>query len=199
MNESNTERLTQLEAEAESLESSLLTKANSWALTQEAFVQDFLRTEARLTATNQPEITANLSAEIPALKAEIEEICRQVAATFANWRESADIETATALAKDPRKTFLELTRPAHDAFGDSFTRRGYDPGTTSRDWPGQTTSEWFFYIPKTGTARNPYMDYEHNSAHELSELWNSWSSISYALRTTKEKILRDQAAHLWDA
>lgn len=110
-----------------------------------------------------------------------------------------DLDTATALAKDPRTTLLELTRPAHDAFADSFTRRGYDPGTTSRDWPGQTTSEWSFYIPKTGTARNPYMDYEHNSAHELSELWNSWSSISYALRTTKEKILQDQASQLWDA
>jgi hypothetical protein len=198
MHATDNEQLAKLEADARSIENSLVTNASSWALDQGAFTRKFLLQEARLVVINQAEVTEQIADEVPALKAEIEEICNEVTATFERWSASVDLAKAKTLAQDPRKAFLELTKQAHDAFGEAFIRRGYDSGSRSRDWTSET-SNWHFYIPETGTARNSAMKYDQSAAQDLSDLWSSWATIAREINTTKDQIQRSRAAHLWDA
>ncbi|WP_125617026.1 hypothetical protein [Specibacter cremeus] len=189
-------QLASLEDDARSIEGSLVSTASSWALDQGALARAFLLQEARLVVVNQAEVTERIADEVPELKAEIEEICNEVTATFERWSASIGLAEAKTLAQDPRKAFLELSRHAHDAFGEAFIRRGYDPG--SRDWTSGT-SNWHFYIPETGTARNPFMKYAQGTDEDLSELWNSWEAITREITTTRDQIQRSRAATLWDA
>ena len=192
------EKLSELEAEARSLEAVLITSARSWALDQSTFTREFLLQEARLVVINQAHITEQIADEVPGLKAEIEEVCRAVSVMFERWGESIDLAKAKVLAQDPRKVFLELTQQAHTAFGEAFARRGYDAGSGSREW-ASGTSNWNFYIPETGTARNPAMKFDQRGAQDLSDLWSSWASISRQINTAKDQIQRRRAAYLWDA
>lgn len=190
--------LCKLEADMHSIESSLVTTAKSWAAVQGTSARDFLLREARLVVINQAEVTAKVADEVPTLKAEVEQICEDVTETFERWSDSVDLPKAKTLAQDPSQTFRQLTDEAHDAFGDIFIRRGYDPGTRSTNRTRET-SNWFFYKPETGTARNPTMTINHRATQEISDLWSSWAETAREIKTTKDRVQRSLAAQLWDA
>ncbi|MBT2520914.1 hypothetical protein [Arthrobacter sp. ISL-28] len=198
MQEADTTQLAALEADARALEISLLAQAKAWALRQGAFARTFLLHEARLTVVNQAETTDRIADEVPCLKKEISAISDEVVSTFERWRESAGLEDARALAEDPRKTYLTLTKQAHDDFAKAFTQRGYNPGTKSSSYHMTANSDWFFYIPETGTARNPAMKYDQSAHSDLAELWHSLQGTIYKVQTTKEQNQRTRAASLWD-
>lgn len=191
-------QLKKLENDAQSIEDALLVSARSWALDQGSFTRQFLLKEARLTVINQAEITEKVVDGVPALKAEVERICDDVVAMFEDWSASVDLAKAKTLAQDPRKTFLELTKPFHKAFGGVFIRHGYSSGSGSHNWTAEPAN-WHFYIPETGTARNPAMKYDASTANDLSELWSSWAAIAREINSTKDHIQRSRAARLWDA
>lgn len=198
MNTADNEKLSLLEAEARSIEDSLVSAAIVWATTQATLTSEFLREEARITVMNQSPITEQLANDIPALKAEVQEIRNKLVAKFDQWCGSVDSIKAMDLAQNPRKVFLELTQEAHRAFGDSFMSRGYDPGSRSRGL-SDYTPVWHFYVPETGSARNSVMKFDHGTARELSDLWSSWAAISREINKTRDDILRRRAARLWDA
>lgn len=198
MHTADDEQLEKLEIDARSIEDALVTHARAWALEQGPFTRQFLLQEARLTVINQAEVTDEVIDEVPALKAEVEEVCDELAAMFEEWSTSVDLAKAKILAQDPRKIFLELTKQFHQAFGDAFIRRGYNSGSGSRDWTSESAN-WHFYIPETGTARNPTMKYDPSAAKDLSDLWSSWATIARQINSNKDQIQRSRAAHLWDA
>lgn len=198
MHKEDEEQLATLEAEARLIASQLVPEARTWAQDQGTFAKAFLLKEARLAVVNQADVTEQISGDVPALKTEIEEICNHVQASFEQWVSTIDFEEATTVAQNPRKKFLELTGEAHDAFGEAFVRRGYSTGMNSREW-ARETSRWAFYIPETGTARNPNMNYDDRTGEELSKLMNSLTTISQQIRTLKEQIQRSRAARVWDS
>lgn len=198
MHTTNNEQLEKLEIDARSIEDMLVTHARAWALDQGSFTRQFLLQEARLTVINQAEVTDKVVDEVPALKAEVEEVCDEMAAMFEEWSASVDLAKAKIVAQDPRTTFLELTKPFHQTFGNAFTRRGYNSGSGSRDWTSESAN-WHFYIPETGTARNPFMKYDPSAAKDLSDLWSSWATLARQITSTKDQIQRSRAARLWDA
>lgn len=190
--------LDRLEADMHSIESSLVTLAKSWAAIQGTSTRDFLLREARLVVINQAKITAKVADEVPMLKAEIEQICGDVTSTFERWGDSIDLPKAKNLAQDPTRTFHQLTGEAHEAFGDIFIRRGYDPGTRSNNRTS-ATSNWFFYIPETGTARNPAIISDYAATQKVTDLWNSWAKTAREISATKDRVQRRLATQLWDA
>ncbi|MFF2842450.1 hypothetical protein [Paenarthrobacter sp. NPDC057981] len=143
-------------------------------------------------------MTETITEEVTALKKEVLAIGDEVATMFDRWSETANLEDAKALAQDPRKTYLALTQQAHADFAKAFIQRGYNPGTESSSYPGTANSDWFFYIPETGTARNPTMKYDQGSHEGITELWHSWRETARKIETTKEQIQRNRAATLWD-
>lgn len=193
----NTEatKLASLETDVQSLEESLVLSARSWALAQGAVAGAFLMHEARLAVVNQAMVTERIADEVREMKDEVKDICDEVTLAFERWNTSVGLTEAKTLAQDPRKVFLEITRDAHDAFGEAFIRRGYEPG--SNDWT-RGNSSWHFYIPETGTARNPFMRYDGGADSDLSQLWNSWAATTREITATRDRIQRNQAANLWD-
>ncbi|MFJ6358678.1 hypothetical protein [Pseudarthrobacter oxydans] len=198
MHPPDNEQLEKLEVDARSIEDALVTHARAWARDQGSFTRQFLLQEARLTVINQAEVTDTVVDEVPALKAEVEEICDELAATFEEWSASVDLQKAKTLAQNPRNTFLKLTAQSHEAFGNVFIRRRYNSGSGSRDRTSGSPN-WHFYIPETGTARNPAMRYDASAAKDLSDLWSSWAAIARQINSAKDQIQRSRAARLWDA
>jgi hypothetical protein len=198
MQEADDTQIAALNAEVQALEISLLARAKTWARDQGPFARTFLLQEARLTVVGQAEVTETITEEITTLKKEISAISDEVATMFERWSETAGLEDAKALAQDPRKTYLALTQQAHTDFAKAFIQRGYNPGTGSSSYHRTASSNWFFYIPETGTARNPTMKYDQGSNEGITELWHSWRETAHKIETTKEQIQRNRAASLWD-
>ncbi|WP_369745679.1 hypothetical protein [Paenarthrobacter sp. AMU7] len=198
MQEADDTQIAALNADARALEISLLARARTWAKDQGVFARTFLLQEARLTVVGQADVTETIMEEVTALKKEILAIGDDVAIMFDRWSETADLEDAKALAQDPRKTYLALTQQAHADFAKAFIERGYNPGIGASSYQGTASSNWFFYIPETGTARNPTMKYDQGSHEGITELWHSWRETAHKIETTKEQIQRNRAASLWD-